>query len=198
MSKPKPIGRSRFAVFGAGFWAQYQLAAWQELKRAECVAIYNRTLAKAERLAHQFGVPAFYDDPEELLAREQLDFVDVITDVDTHSQFVHFAAQRKLAVICQKPMAATLAQAGKMVAVCRQARVPLFIHENWRWQAPIRALKKVLDAGTIGVPNWSSSFLPISAVIRLIQRGFSSARRTLSIARPAAYIATSKAKTSPP
>ena len=152
MSKPKSMRRSRFAIFGAGFWAQYQLAAWQELKDAECVAIYNRTLAKADTLAQRFGVSAVYDDPEELLAREKLDFIDVITDVDTHSQFVHLAAQYKLAVICQKPMAATLAQAGKMVAVCRQARVPFFIHENWRWQTPIRALKKVLDAGTIGAP----------------------------------------------
>jgi predicted dehydrogenase len=37
-----------------------------------------------------------------------------------------------------------------MVAVCRQAGVPLFVHENWRWQTPIRALKGVLDAGCIG------------------------------------------------
>ncbi|MEO8429699.1 MAG: Gfo/Idh/MocA family oxidoreductase, partial [Verrucomicrobiota bacterium] len=144
------MDRSRFAIFGAGFWAQYQLAAWQELKHCECVAIYNRSLAKAAALARRFGVPAVYDDPEELLAREKLDFIDVITDVDTHCQFVHLAARHKLAVICQKPMAPSLEQAGKMVAVCRQARVPLFIHENWRWQTPIRALKKVLDAGTIG------------------------------------------------
>ena len=117
MSKPKSMRRSRFAIFGAGFWAQYQLAAWQELKGAECVAIYNRTLAKADALAQRFGVSSVYDDPEELLAREKLDFIDVITDVDTHSQFVHLAAQYKLAVICQKPMAATLAQALSLIHI---------------------------------------------------------------------------------
>ena len=40
----------RFAVFGAGFWARYQLGAWRELAGAECVAIYNRTRVKAETL----------------------------------------------------------------------------------------------------------------------------------------------------
>ena len=39
-----------------------------------------------------------------------------------------------------------------MVAACRRARVPLFIHENWRWQTPIRQLKRVLDEGHIGKP----------------------------------------------
>ena len=43
----------RFAAFGAGFWAHYQLAAWKELKGVECVAVYNRTRAKAEKLAHK-------------------------------------------------------------------------------------------------------------------------------------------------
>src|SRR5438132_98617 len=134
----------RFAIFGAGFWSRYQLAAWQELKGAHCVAVYNRTRPKAEKLAHQFRVPAIYDNPRELLDREKLDFIDVITDVDTHSQFVQLAARCRVAVICQKPMAPTLEDAERMVAVCRQARVPFFIHENWRWQTPIRALKRVI------------------------------------------------------
>jgi predicted dehydrogenase len=39
-----------------------------------------------------------------------------------------------------------------MLAACRSAGVPFFVHENWRWQAPIRALKEVLDSGAIGTP----------------------------------------------
>lgn len=142
----------RFAIFGAGFWPQYQLAAWNELTGATCVAVYNRTRAKAEALAQRFAVPAVYDDPEELLASEEPDFIDIITDVNTHSRFVHLAAKHRIAVICQKPMAPTLAAAEKMVATCREAGVPLFVHENWRWQTPIRELKKVLDSGVIGAP----------------------------------------------
>jgi len=142
----------RFAILGAGFWANYQLPAWQEIPGAVCVAIYNRTLAKAEKLAERFGVTAVYDDPTKLIANEQLDFIDIITDVDTHSQFVHLALKHKLPVICQKPMAPSLEEAEKMVEASRRARVPFFVHENWRWQAPIRQLKKTLDTGAIGKP----------------------------------------------
>ena len=37
------MSRPRFAIFGAGFWAPFQLAAWREIDAADCVAIYNRT-----------------------------------------------------------------------------------------------------------------------------------------------------------
>lgn len=141
-----------FAIFGAGFWSRFQLAAWQELKGARCVAIYNRTPAKAEELARHFGVPSVYDDPEELVRKEKLDFIDIITDVNTHPEFVILAAKYRLPVICQKPMAPSLKLARQMVQKCRAARVPFFVHENWRWQHPIRALKAALDSGVIGRP----------------------------------------------
>jgi len=142
----------RFAILGTGFWSRFQLAGWRELGGVECVALYNRTRAKAEALASEFGVPAVYDDAEELLRNEQLDFIDIITDVDTHSRFVHLAAQHRVPVICQKPMAPALDDAVRMVEACRNADVPYFIHENWRWQTPIRQLKRVLDGGQIGKP----------------------------------------------
>lgn len=140
----------RFAIIGTGFWARYQLAAWGEVPGAKCVALYNRTRAKAEALAREFGVPAVYENAEELLQREKPDFLDIITDVDTHGRFVHLAAAHKTAVICQKPMAPSIAEAEKMIAACRIADVPFSIHENWRWQMPVRELKKVLNSGIIG------------------------------------------------
>jgi D-apiose dehydrogenase len=142
----------RFAIAGTGFWSRFQLAAWRELQGAECVALYNRTRGKAEGLAREFGIPAVYDDAGEMLLREKLDFLDIITDVTTHSRFVHLAAERGLPVICQKPMATSLDEARQMLHVCREANVPLYIHENWRWQAPIRQLKAELTAGRIGTP----------------------------------------------
>ena len=146
------MGNLKFAVIGAGFWSRFQLAAWHELEGVECVAVYNRTRARAEDLAREFGVAKVYDDAEELFASEELDFVDVITDVETHPKFVHLAAQHGVPVICQKPMAPSLSEAERMMRGCREAGVPLFIHENWRWQHPIRRLKGVLDEGSIGSP----------------------------------------------
>jgi predicted dehydrogenase len=142
----------RFAILGTGFWARFQLAGWQELDGVECVALYNRTRAKAEALAQEFGVAAVYDDVEELLRHERLDFVDVITSAETHSRFVRLAAVQGVPVICQKPMATSLGEAETMVRVCRETGLPFFVHENWRWQTPIREVKQVLDAGQIGTP----------------------------------------------
>lgn len=144
--------RLKFAMFGAGFWARYQLAGWRELHGAQCVALYNRTLSKAQNLAKEFEISATYDNPEELLHRERLDFVDVVTDIEHHSVFVKMAAKKKLPVICQKPLAPTQAEAERMVETCRSAGVPLLINENWRWQTPLRELKRILDSGQIGKP----------------------------------------------
>lgn len=153
----------RVAIFGCGFWANYQLAAWRELAGVEVVALYNRTRAPAEALGERFGVHAVYDDPATLLARERVDAIDIITDVGSHGQFVRLAAAARVPVICQKPMAATLAEAEGMVQACAQAGVPFLIHENWRWQTPLRELKRLLDSGAIGAPfrarlQFSNSF----------------------------------------
>jgi predicted dehydrogenase len=144
------MSKLRFAMFGTGFWSFYQLAGWMETGDVECVALYNRTKAKAEKLAAQFNIPAVYDNPEALLDAETLDFVDICTNVETHYPLTQLAAARGLPVVCQKPMATTLAECEALVAACKAADVPLYINENWRWQYPLRQLKAALDAGNIG------------------------------------------------
>ena len=140
----------RFAVIGTGFWANYQIAAWQELEGVALVALYDRTKSKAESLAHKFNAPKVYDRVEELLKKEQLDFVDIITDVDSHATLTEMAAGRGIPVICQKPMAPTLQLARQMMETCERLKIRFYIHENWRWQAPIRKLKVLLDEDKIG------------------------------------------------
>lgn len=142
----------KFAIFGTGFWANFQLAAWKELKGVQCVAAYNRTISKAQTLASKFGIANIYDDAEKLMKNEKLDFIDIITNVETHCQFVELAAKHKVPVICQKPMGTTLKEAEYMVDLCRKSNTPLYIHENWRWQTPIMEFKKLLDSGVIGTP----------------------------------------------
>src|SRR5947208_15118268 len=109
----------RFGVFGAGFWAPFQLAAWNEVGGVKCVAIYNRTVSKAEKLAVAFDIPAVYGSPEELLDHEELDFLDIITDALSHGRFVRLVAERGIPVICQNPMAPSRPEAAAMVAPSR-------------------------------------------------------------------------------
>lgn len=141
------------AVFGCGFWSQFQIGGWKELENVEIVALYNRTHSRAEEKGKMFGIEHCYDDPELLLKNHpDIDFVDIITDVDTHPAFVDLAARYKKDVICQKPMAPSLAQARQMVDVCRSNGVRYYVHENYRWQPQFRRIKELLDSGIIGRP----------------------------------------------
>lgn len=142
----------RFAILGTGFWAQFQLAAWNELPGVRCVALWNRTRSRAEALAARFAVPSVYDDVAELFAREQLDFVDIVAGEEVHAELTLLAARHGVAVICQKPMARSLPEAEGMVEACRRANVPFFVHENWRFQSGLRALGEALGSGVIGRP----------------------------------------------
>ncbi|HLL41895.1 MAG TPA: Gfo/Idh/MocA family oxidoreductase, partial [Segetibacter sp.] len=139
-------------VIGTGFWSNYQIPAWKELEGVEIVAVCDRNRKRAEEVAGKFGVPKVYSIAAELMENEALDFIDIITDVDTHAEFTSLGAEKGLGVICQKPMAPSLGIAQQMISKCKQENVRFFIHENFRWQAPVRALKKEMDQGVIGRP----------------------------------------------
>jgi D-apiose dehydrogenase len=155
----------RFAIFGCGFWSQFQLGGWNELEGAECVALYNRTKSKADELAGRFGVPKTYDDPEALLRNEELDFIDIITDVDSHARFVRMAAESGKHVICQKPMAPDFETARQMMEAVWRAGVKYYVHENYRWQPQFRRVKEIMNDGAIGkvfrCRSWWNTAFPV-------------------------------------
>lgn len=140
----------KFAIFGCGFWSQFQLGAWKEIEGVECVALFNRTKSKAEDLANRFGVPKVYDDAEELLKNEELDFIDIITDVDTHEKYTLLGAKYGKDVICQKPLAPSYESAKRMMEATHKAGVRFYVHENYRWQPQFRRVKEILDSEVIG------------------------------------------------
>jgi D-apiose dehydrogenase len=143
---------TRIAMIGAGFWSRYQLAAWRELPGQEVVAVCSPRLERARALAAELGVPAAYDDPGAMLERERPDVVDIVTPDPTHAELTELGLAHGAAVICQKPMAPTLAEAERMLAAARAAGRSLLIHENFRWQAPLRALGERIAGGAIGRP----------------------------------------------
>ncbi len=142
----------RGALLGTGSVSYHHLVAWRRTPGVEVVALYNRTINKAWRRASQFGIEQahVYDDYEQLLAHEALDFVDIATAPSAHRAQVEAAAARGLSILCQKPLAPTLGDAQAMLATCERAGVLLSVNENWRWRAWYRALKRLLDEGRIG------------------------------------------------
>jgi D-apiose dehydrogenase len=141
------------AIVGCGFFARNHLAAWREVDGANIVAVCDTDLAKAKALGAAFGVTRCYADASLMAEAERLDFVDIITTVESHRLLVELFAAQGVAAICQKPFARDVAEAHAMVAACAQAGVPLMVHENFRWQSALMAVKSVVDSGEIGAPQ---------------------------------------------
>jgi predicted dehydrogenase len=144
----------RGALIGCGFFSHNHLHAWRQLPDVEIVALCDMDEQRLAVAAGEFGVRRTYRDAAELFSGERLDFVDIATTVGSHRALVEMAAKAGVPCICQKPFARTLADAQAMVEACRAAGVALMVHENFRWQTPIQAVRRVLAAGGIGAPFW--------------------------------------------
>lgn len=142
----------QFAVVGTGFWAQYQIAAWQEISQVRLVAVCDRDAGRAAAIAARFGIPAIYTDAAEMIRCERLDFVDIAAGPEAHEALVKLAAQAGIGVICQKPMALDYDACQRMVQACKSAGVAFLVHENFRWQKPMRRVRNLLASGVIGTP----------------------------------------------
>jgi predicted dehydrogenase len=147
-----PQTNLRGALIGCGFFAENHLHAWSEVKGVSMVALCDRDREKAAAAGQRHGIDRLYEDAEAMLATEKPDFVDIATTVQSHRPLVELAARHKVPVICQKPFAASLADAQAMVDACEKAGIPLMVHENFRWQTPIMAVSEVIRSGVIGKP----------------------------------------------
>jgi predicted dehydrogenase len=95
----------QMGVVGCGFFAQNHLAAWASMKDVVLAAVCDLDETKARSAAQTFGAAAAYKSAEEMLSREKLDFVDIVTTMESHATLVELAAKRQLPLIVQKPLA---------------------------------------------------------------------------------------------
>lgn len=146
--------RIKGALIGCGFFAVNQMHGWQDLPDVEIVAICDRDPERLQLVGDQFKISRRYLTAEAMFADGGFDFVDIATTVGSHRALVELAASCKVPAICQKPFAPTLEDAKAMVKAAEEAGIALMIHENFRWQTPILAVKEVLASGAIGVPFW--------------------------------------------
>jgi predicted dehydrogenase len=140
------------ALIGCGFFAVNQMHGWRDVDGASIVALCDRDAARLNLVGDQFGIERRYTDAAELFAREKLDFVDIATTAPSHRPLVEMAAIHRVPAICQKPFAPTLDDAKAMVKACADAGVRLMVHENFRWQSPIQAVRRAIDSGAVGKP----------------------------------------------
>ncbi len=140
------------AVIGCGFFAQNHLHAWREIDGVHLRAVCDLDGAKAQAAGQAFAVDHVYTDANRLFEEQALDFVDIVTTMETHRVLVELAARHQVATIVQKPFAPSMDDARAMVDACSRDKTPLMVHENFRWQTPLRSVYDVVQSGDIGEP----------------------------------------------
>ncbi len=150
------MDRVRIGVIGCGFYAQNHLHAWTNLaaEGADLAAVCDRDPAAAKRAGSAFGV-RWYVDPAAMLAAEGLDLADIVTRHDSHRPLAELAIGHGVATVVQKPFATTWDDAVAIVDAAAAAGVWLAVHENFRYQRPLRQVRRIIDSGAIGTPGWA-------------------------------------------
>lgn len=123
---------------------------WKELADAELVAAADVNAPLREKVRTDFGLERTYASYTEMLDREELDIVLVTLDNAGTADAVEAAAAHGAHVMSEKPMAATLAQADRMIAACRRAKVELMINWPTAWSPAIQTMDRLIREGAIG------------------------------------------------
>jgi predicted dehydrogenase len=145
----------RAGLIGCGFFARNHLHAWKMIPEVELVAVCDIDRDKAESARIEFGAAKAYTDAAAMLRDEQLDFVDIATTMGSHRALGELAAGQGLHAVIQKPLAPTWEDCTAIVEAFRKADRRLMVHENFRFQTPILAVRKALGEGKIGKPHFA-------------------------------------------
>lgn len=114
------------------------------------VAVCDVDKQKADVIAGQYGIPAFYDIAEMLKAGMNADVVSVCTPNGLHAAHSIAVLKAGYHVLCEKPMALSVHDCGEMIKAAEQANRRLFIVKQNRYNPPVVAVKQLIDEGRLG------------------------------------------------
>ena len=139
----------RIGIVGAGLIGAWHAARWKQLP-VELTGFYDVSSEATVKAVAEFGGQAFarLDD---LLAA--VDVVDVCSPTPYHKAPVLAAAAAGKDIICEKPLARHLSDAGEMVTACQAAGVRLFVAQVVRFFRQFAKAKALVDSGTLGRPG---------------------------------------------
>jgi predicted dehydrogenase len=143
----KPL---QFGLLGCGRIApRHADVLSKELPGALLSAVCDIVPERAARFGAKYQVP-HYTDPEKFLKHPDLDVVNVLTPSGCHAEDVLAVARAGKHVVVEKPMALRLDDAETMIGECERQRVALFVVKQNRYNLPIQALRRALEAGRFG------------------------------------------------
>lgn len=145
------------ALIGYQFMGKTHSNAWRQVARFFDLAqepvmkvICGRSSSEVERAAHKFGWAEAATDWREVVARDDIDVVDICTPGDSHRDIAVAAAKAGKAILCEKPLANTLAETEEMLAVVEQAGVTNMLCHNYRRAPAVALAKRLIEEGQLG------------------------------------------------
>jgi predicted dehydrogenase len=141
----------KFALVGCGRIAKRhsELLGLGQIPNATLSAVCDIDEAKAQKLASQFGVPAF-TDMHRMMTDSDVDVVVILTESGRHAEHTCALAKYGKHIVVEKPMALSLDDADAMIRVCDLAGIKLFVVKQNRFNVPVVQLRKALEQGRFG------------------------------------------------
>ena len=142
----------RVGLIGAGGMASYHISGFRKAG-AEVVAVAATRLASAETCARKYGIPHAYASADEMLSKEELDAVSVMTPNHVHAPFVLKALKTGLHVYCEKPPALNARETIAMAKAAAKARRHLLFGFCNRARPESEAIMREITSGCLGRVN---------------------------------------------
>lgn len=139
----------RFGLVGCGRVAPRHAESLAELPGAALVAVADVRESRAQRFARQYGADP-YTDYRLLLARADIDVINICTPSGLHAAMAIEAMQAGKHVIVEKPMALSLTDADAMIRVAHETGRKLCVVLQNRYNPPMQDLRRVVDSGRLG------------------------------------------------
>jgi predicted dehydrogenase len=154
MAKPLNVG-----MIGYGFMGRAHSNAYRKVNnffelqhRPVLKAVCARNADKAKKFADNWGYESIETDWRKLIARKDIDLIDIGSPNNTHLEIALAAAAAGKMILCEKPLAMNVAEAQKMVEAVEKAKVPNMVWFNYRRVPAISLAKQIVDEGRIGRP----------------------------------------------
>ncbi|MDQ3942303.1 MAG: Gfo/Idh/MocA family oxidoreductase [Actinomycetota bacterium] len=123
-------------------------------------AICGRDEGAVREAATTLGWEGYETDYRRLLERDDIDLIDVATPGNTHREIVPAALEAGKHVVCEKPLANTLAEAREMLEAAKRAGTVNMVCFNYRRAPAVQLAKKLLEEGRLGeIRHWRAVYL---------------------------------------
>lgn len=141
----------KWGLIGAGDIAERRIApALRDLENCELVSVSRARSELAEEFANRFGVRKWFADWREQIADDDIDAVYIATPVYLHKEQTSAAAESGKHVLCEKPMALSVAECDEMISASSLSGVKLGIAYYRRFYPAVVRAKEIISSGEIG------------------------------------------------